>query len=228
MQTRSLLKKLINVKGHYAESVKLLAKEGYSDGYMTLLKEEISSAKKKKDAAEGQAFLAQAHLFRGELDSAEKAFAAADYAHLPDHISSVFFNNYIVCLFLMGGEGHMKEISRIYKEHNKTVLAENTLVMRRTIGINEFIEKRYENAVTVFVKLLSEPDPRTTLFADICLTKSLLALDMFDRAKEISDAGFGRYKGMGDIYEETKRIKTKISAGLLTSSAPAKKRKNRK
>ncbi|MGN0666038.1 MAG: hypothetical protein ACI4KF_05880 [Huintestinicola sp.] len=225
MGVKSLFKDLLSSKGHYNGSVKILAEEGYSDRYMECLEKELSTASKKKDIAEGKAFFAQALLFRGELKKAEKAFADVDSSELPKHVDSVFFNNYIVCLFLMGGEGHMKQISQIYDEHNHTLLSDPTLVMRRTVGIHEFIEKRYENAVTVFIKLLSEPDSRLTLYADICLVKTLLALDMYERAKEIADAGFPRYKKTGEISEEIRRLNTRINAGDLRSGKKGKKRK---
>ncbi|MGN1090443.1 MAG: hypothetical protein ACI4Q6_08585, partial [Huintestinicola sp.] len=121
--------------------------------------------------------------------------------------------------------GKNERAAKLYEEHNRIALAENTLVMRRSIGINEFVNKRFENAVTVFLKLLSEPDPRVTLMADICLVKAMLALDMNDRAREIADMGFGRYTAMGDITAEVNKLRLKINGARSNKNTSSKKRR---
>ena len=66
----------------------------------------------------------------------------------------------------------------------------------------------------------------STLMADICLVRAMLALDMNDRAKEIADMGFGRYVGMGDITAEVNRLRLKMnSAGKPQRSGGKKKKK---
>lgn len=196
--------------GHYAGSATYLAEYGYNEEYMKMLEAECESAGNEKEKAEGQGLCAQAHMFRGEFKKALEMYGETRVSNLPLHMRSVFVNNYILCLFLSGKFGQIKEV---YRDYNKEALSEGSLVMRRTIGIKEYIDKRYENAVTVFIKLVEEPDPRATLMADICLVKSMLALDMTERAAEIAGLGFSRYDGRGDITAEVNRLKMKISSG---------------
>lgn len=207
--------------GHYSDSAVYLAEHGYNDEYMKMLADEHEKAKKISDKCEGQALIAQAYMFRGELKKALEEFDKTEIARLPKQLASVFVNNYIMCLFLLGRDSRIREI---YLQYNKIALAENTLVMRRTIGIKEYIDKRYENAVTVFLKLLNEPDPRVTLMADICLVRAMLALDMNERANEIAELGFSRYNGRGDITAEVNRLKMKISGHQAKKSRSKKKR----
>lgn len=221
MNLKETVKGFLKMTGHFADSAVYLAEHGYSAEYLQKLAAETETAKSAKDKAEGQALTAQAYLFRGELRRSLEEFEKTDIGKLPKHLNSVFVNNYILCLFLLGKPNRIREI---YEQYNSIALAENTLVMRRTIGIKEYIDKRYENAVTVFIKLLSEPDPRNTLMADICLVKSMLALDMRERAREIADMGFARYVGMGDITAEVNRLRLKLS-GKPPAKGAKKKRK---
>lgn len=219
MKLSENIKGFLKMTGRFSASAMYLAEHGYDDEYMRMLAEETQAAKNEKERAEGQALTAQAYLFRGQLKNALAEFEAVDIDKLPKHVNSVAVNNYILCLFLLN---KASEIRRIYQEHNRIALADNTLVMRRTIGIKEHIEKRYENAVTVFIRLLSEPDPRVTLMADICIVRSMLALDMKDRAGEIAELGFSRYNGKGDITAEVNRLKMRIKE---KNTKPKKKRK---
>lgn len=221
MNLKETVKGFLKMTGHFADSAVYLAEHGYNAEYLQKLAAETETAKSAKDKAEGQALTAQAYLFRGELRRSLEEFEKTDIGKLPKHLNSVFVNNYILCLFLLGKPNRIREI---YEQYNSIALAENTLVMRRTIGIKEYIDKRYENAVTVFIKLLSEPDPRNTLMADICLVKSMLALDMRERAREIADMGFARYVGMGDITAEVNRLRLKLS-GKPPAKGSKKKRK---
>ncbi len=208
--------------GHYSGSAVYLAEHGYNDKYLEMLASERESAKKKKDIEEGRALYAQALMYRGRLKESLEEYETTDIKRLPEQLNSVFVNNYILCLFLLNRFGRAKEI---YSEYNSIALAENTLVMRRSVGINEHISKRYENAVTVFIKLLSEPDPRTTLMADICLVRSMLSLGMKDRAAEIAELGFGRYSAMGDITAEVNRLELKIRSKDKKSGGSKKRKK---
>lgn len=222
MKLGEKLKGFLKMSGHYSETSIYLAEHGYDDTYMEMLAETASAAKKKADIAEGQALTAQAYLFRGQFRNALEAFETAEVEKMPSHLNAVFVNNYILLLFLIGKTSRVKEI---YEQYNQYALADDTLVMRRTIGIKEFCEKRYENAVTVFIKLCNEPDPRVTLMADICVVKAMLALDMNERAKEIADLGFGRYNGKGDITAEVNRLKMKMDGhGQSKKSSKGKKK----
>ena len=217
------VKGFLKMTGHFADSAVYLAEHGYDDEYMRLLGAECKSAGSQKEQAEGMALTAQGLLFRGQLRDALKAFEETDISKLNRSVGHVFVNNYIFCLFLLNKP---ERIRTIYEEQNKLALSEGSLFMRRTIGIKEYIEKRYENAVTVFVKLLSEPDPRCTLMADICIVRTMLKLDMKDRAAEIAELGFGRYSGKGDITAEVNRLRLAISSqGVKKGNGKKKKRK---
>lgn len=217
------VKGFLKMTGHFADSAVYLAEHGYDDEYMRLLGVEYESAGSQKEQAEGMALTAQGLLFRGQLRDALKAFEETDISKLNRSVGHVFVNNYIFCLFLLNKP---ERVRTIYEEQNKLALSEGSLFMRRTIGIKEYIEKRYENAVTVFVKLLSEPDPRCTLMADICIVRTMLKLDMKDRAAEIAELGFGRYSGKGDITAEVNRLRLAISSqGVKKGNNKKKKRK---
>ena len=217
------VKGFLKMTGHFADSAVYLAEHGYDDEYMRLLRAECESAGSQKEQAEGMALTAQGLLFGGQLRDALKAFEGTDISKLNRSVGHVFVTNYIFCLFLLNKP---ERIRTIYEEQNKLALSEGSLFMRRTIGIKEYIEKRYENAVTVFVKLLSEPDPRCTLMADICIVRTMLKLDMKDRAAEIAELGFGRYSGKGDITAEVNRLRLAISSqGVKKGNGKKKKRK---
>lgn len=222
MKLKDTIKGFLKMTGHYSGSAVYLAEHGYNDKYFEMLLSERESAKKRSEIEEGQALYAQALMYKGRLKEALEEYEKVDIKKLAKHLNSVFVNNYILCLFLLNKFGRAKEI---YTEYNSIALAENTLVMRRSVGINEHICKRYENSVTVFIKLLSEPDPRVTLMADICLVRSLLSLGMKERAAEIADMGFGRYSGMGDITAEVNRLKFRISSRDKKTGGSKKKKK---
>jgi len=222
MGIRDTVKGFLKMAGHYKDSAVYLAEHGYNDTYLEMLLSERETAKKKSELAEGQALYAQALMFMGRLKAAANEYENTDIDSLARHLNSVFVNNYILCMFLLnkGSKAH-----EIYEKYNAVALAENTLVMRRSVGINEYACRRYENAVTVFVKLLSEPDPRTTLMADICLVRAMLALDMTDRAREIAGMSFDRYSGMGDITAEVNKLRLKINSSKPKKSGEKKKKK---
>lgn len=203
------LKGFLKMTGPYSRSAAYLAEHGYTDEYIQMLMDDMSVVKKLPEIAEGQALLAQSYLFRGELVKSAELFEAVGIEQLPKHLNSVFVNNYVLCLFLLDRIG---EIKKLYREYHNIALAENTLVMRRTVALNEYANREYENAVTVLVKLLDEPDPRATLMADICIVKTFLALDMKDRAREIAELGFSRYRAMGDITAIVNRLENGINS----------------
>ncbi|MCM1578902.1 MAG: hypothetical protein NC078_08910, partial [Ruminococcus sp.] len=137
-------------------------------------------------------------------------YEKVDIDRLGKDEAAAFVGNYVMCLFLLDKP---QRIRQLINEREREAFGGGTLIMRRTVGIREYIEKRYENAVEVFLKLLSEPDPRVTLMADICLVKAMLKLDMNERAKEIAALGFDRYKGRGEITSEVNRLKIAINSG---------------
>lgn len=224
MKLTETIKGFLKMTGHFSGSAVYLAEHGYNEEYMRMLGEETESAKNPKEKAEGMGLQAQAMMFRGELEKAAELYEQVEIKKLPKHMDHVFVNNFIMCLFLLNRFGRIDEI---YREYNSTALSESSLVMRRTIGIREFIEKRFENAVTVFIKLVEEPDPRATLMADICLVRAMLALDMNERAREIADLGFSRYGGKGGITAEVNKLTMKMNAhgGEKNNKNRSKKRR---
>ncbi len=202
----AFFKKLLISKSAYSDSVKILAKDGYSDEYITFLQSKIAECKKEKDKQEGNSLLAQGYMFNGQLREALKVFETVDITKVPKELRTIFSTNYLLCAFLLGKTNKVKQI---YEELNLYILGEDIPQMRRSVGIKEYVERRYENAVTVFVKLLEAPDPRATLFVDYCLVKSMIALDMYDEAKKIADT-FSRYDDKKEITAEVKKVRNKL------------------
>ena len=207
MALKDTIKGFLGLSGAYSKAVQYLAENGYDDRYIEIL-DECMAGKGKKQTAEGMALKAQGLLFKGDLGKAAEVFASADVRAVPKDISSIFVNNYILCLFLMD---KFTEARKIYEEYNDLALSGYSLQMRLSEWINEHINKRYENAVTVFVKLLPQPDPRATLMSDICIVKTFLRLDMKARAKEISDQYFARYNGKSELTGEINKLNAKIN-----------------
>ena len=160
------LKGIFGFRGGYSEAAAYLAEHGYNEEYINMLRAAREQAKNKKSREEGSALIAQGLLFKGDLTEALAEFEQVDMDRLPRAIVSVFANNYMLCLFLLD---KFSAAETLYKEQNKYLLSENSLAMRRTIGIKEHIARRYENAVTVFVKALAEDTGRGTLMIDICI-----------------------------------------------------------
>ncbi|MBQ3918124.1 MAG: hypothetical protein II695_00485 [Oscillospiraceae bacterium] len=212
MGLRDRIKGFLKMSGPYAEAAQYLASHGYDREYIAIL-DRLAQGAKKRDIPDGMALKAQGLLFMGELDEAAEVFAQTDARGVSREIAPVFINNYILCLFFLD---RFKEAGEIYKEYNDIAL-DGSVYMKRSVGIAEHISGRYENAVTVFVKLLTEPDPRCTLMADICLARSMLRLDMAPRAREIAN-GFAKYHGKSQITRLTDKI-------IMKSTAPKKRKK---
>jgi len=211
-------------KNYYKESVKVLADEGYTDKYLSVLKNELAAAKGSKPLAEGKSYLANAYLFRGELAKAYETFQTADLKKLNDIIAAILINNMIFCLFV---QDKLKQADELFMEHNSIVLHEHTALMRRSLAIHEHINKRYENAVTILIKMNDVPDPRNNLYLDICLIKSMLRLDMYERAAEFS-GNLDSYKDKGELWEEVLKLKKEIFSGLSAEQKVRIIKQNRK
>jgi tetratricopeptide (TPR) repeat protein len=197
-------------KNYYKESVKVLADEGYTDKYLSILKNELAAVKSPKPLAEGKSHLANAYLFRGELAKAYETFKETDLKKLNDIIAAILINNMIFCLFV---QDKFKQADELFMEYNRIVLHEHTALMRRSLAIHEHINKRYENSVTILIKMNDVPDPRNNLYLDICLIKSMLRLDMYERAAEFS-GNLDSYKDKGELWEEVLQLKKKIFSGI--------------
>ena len=196
-------------KNYYKESLKILAEQGYSDEYVEELKKGIAAAKGTK-AAEGICNLTNAYIFRGELSEAVKAFENIEMKRLKLYIAGILAGNMMLCLFILN---KFKEADELFEKYNDMILRDNSVVMKRSLAIHEHIRKRYENSVTILIKIIDEADPRDTMFVDICLIKSFLRLDMYERAFEFSK-GLDRYNNKNELTDEVAKIRKKIFDNL--------------
>ncbi len=194
----------------FKNSAAVLADNGFTDVYIEALKKDIEPLKKPKDIAKGQSYLINALIIAGRLEegcslykkySEENLFDKLDKTLYPNLLHNVIFAYFI--------RNKYKEAETIYKEKNEFVLKDTSDTMKRSLALHECMNERYENAVTVLAKLL-DSDCR---FVDLCIVKTVLKLDMFSRANELS-ANFGEYKGRNELEAEAQKLKKKIFDGL--------------
>lgn len=194
----------------FKNSAAVLADNGFTDVYIEALRKDIEPLKKPKDIAKGQSYLINALIIAGRLEegcslykksSEEKIFDKLDKTLYPNLLHNVIFAYFI--------RNKYKEAENIYKEKNEIVLHDTSDTMKRSLALHECMNGRYENAVTVLAKLL-DSDCR---FVDLCIVKTVLKLDMFSRAEELS-ANFGEYKGRNELEAEAQKLKKKIFDGL--------------
>lgn len=194
----------------FKNSAAVLADNGFTDVYIEALRKDIEPLKKPKDIAKGQSYLINALIIAGRLEegcslykkySEENLFDKLDKALYPNLLHNVIFAYFI--------RNKYKEAETIYKEKNEFVLKDTSDTMKRSLALHECMNGRYENAVTVLAKLL-DSDCR---FVDLCIVKTVLKLDMFSRANELS-ANFGEYKGRNELEAEAQKLKKKIFDGL--------------
>ena len=194
----------------FKNSAAVLADNGFTDVYIEALKKDIEPLKKPKDIAKGQSYLINALIIAGRLEegcslykkySEENLFDKLDKTLYPNLLHNVIFAYFI--------RNKYKEAETIYKEKNEFVLKDTSDTMKRSLALHECMNERYENAVTVLAKLL-DSDCR---FVDLCIVKTVLKLDMFSRANELS-ANFGEYKGRNELEAEAQKLKKKILDGL--------------
>lgn len=194
----------------FKNSAAVLADNGFTDVYIEALKKDIEPLKKPKDIAKGQSYLINALIIAGRLEegcslykkySEENLFDKLDKTLYPNLLHNVIFAYFI--------RNKYKEAETIYKEKNEFVLKDTSDTMKRSLALHECMNERYENAVTVLAKLL-DSDCR---FVDLCIVKTVLKLDMFSRANELS-TNFGEYKGRNELEAEAQKLKKKIFDGL--------------
>lgn len=202
----------------------MLADKGYTEAYIDALKLEIDNARGEKAKAEGQGYLACAYLFMGQLSKSAETFETINSEKIGNMQGEILFANMELCYFLMGKN---QKADEIYKTYNEQILAGKGVTMKRSLAIHEYVQERYENAVTVLVKISSESDPRDTLFIDICLIKTFIKLDMFDRAYQFSST-LDRYNNKGELTEEVQKIRKKIFDNLSTQKKQNNIKKRKK
>lgn len=176
----------------YKDIVNILAAQGYSDEYLSALKAAMENAKTPVEIAEGQNMLGTALLFRGELDEAYNVFSQTDDEKLPKLIKQSFAANYQLCLFLLN---KFREAEELFVRLNRELLGENNLLMRRSMGIHQFIAGNYDAALTIFLKaykdsrrLEQNDNARNSSLLGFCLVRTLLKLDMYEGAADYLSA----------------------------------------
>ena len=202
-------------KCKFSKALEVLAKEGFTENYAETLKAELAEAERPKDIAKGKSFLANALLILGNLTEAYTVFEEIDIKKLEPQLRGNLVSNMIFCKFVRNDFAAAEEL---YKKYNAEVLGEHGEVMKRSLGIHQHIQGRYEVAVEIFIKMIDG----SCRFLDICMVKTLLRLNMYERAREFT-AGFDRYKGCGELGEEAEKLQKKISAGLNLPKKKGKK-----
>ena len=213
-------------KSPFRESGAILTEEGFSDRYLEKLREETAGVKDKKTFAQGKNFIVNALILRGELEEACSEFLRCEeeqvWKKLDRNLYPNLLHNVIFSFFI---RDKFKDAERLYKEYNEFVLKDKSDGMKRTLALHECMNGRYENAVTVLAKLMDSE----CRFLDLCIVKTVLKLDMYDRAMELS-ADFGKYDGRGQLETEAKKLKKKIFDGVSPEKKVkmVKKKKNKK
>ncbi|MGN1417222.1 MAG: hypothetical protein ACI4XF_10275 [Oscillospiraceae bacterium] len=184
----------------YKDIVNILSEQGYSDEYLSALKAAMEKAKTPAEIAEGQNMLGTALLFRGELDEAYDTFSQTDDEKISKLLKQSFAANYLLCMFLLN---KFREADELFVRLNKELLDENNLLMRRSMGIHQFIAGNYDAALTIFLKAYKDSkkieqsdSSRNSSMLGFCLVRTLLKLDMYEGAADylpalspISDKG---------------------------------------
>lgn len=198
----SLFKKRTN----FPEAADVLAKEGFTDNYIDVLKSELEKAERQQDIARGKSFLANALLIRGRLTEAYAAFEEIDLKKLERHLHGNLISNMIFCKFV---QDDFKDAEELYQTYNAAVLGERTEAMKRSLAIHEHIMGRYEVAVEIIAKM----GDSSCRFTDICMVKSLLRLDMIKQAEDFA-LKFDQYKNCNELSKEVGKLKKKIQAKI--------------
>lgn len=193
-------------KCRFEKSLTILGKDGFTDEYAEMLKTELAEAERRQDIAKGKSFLANALLIRGRLSEAFEVFEEINMKHLEAHLHGNLVSNMIFCKFVQNDFKHAEEL---YQTYNAAVLREHSEASKRSLAIHEHISGHYEVAVEIYAKMLDSE----CRFLDICMVKSMLRLDMYERAADFS-MNFDRYDNCSELTAEIKKLKKKIFDGL--------------
>ena len=208
----------------FRESGAILSEEGFSDRYIEKLRMETAVLKNKTEFAQGKNFIVNALIHRGRLTEAYEEFIRCEeedvWKKLDRNLYPNLLHNVIFSLFI---RDKFKEAERLYKDYNEFVLKDKSDGMKRTLALHECMNGRYENAVTVLAKLM-ESECR---FLDLCIVKTVLKLDMYERAMELS-ADFGKYDGREELEFEAQKLKKKIFDGISPKNKVKMVKKKRK
>lgn len=221
-----LMMKLSLKNNTFIKLMEKLQKEGYTDEYMEGMKEEIAKAERRmklRDAEGYKAMYGFARLFRGELDEAYECLKNIKMPLLRKPMRSKYINNLIaVCFFLEKYD----EVTELYTEHEKLIISDPGALMRRSLGMREYARERYENAVTIFIKLMELESKSDSLFSDLCLMKTMMQLDMYESSRPFLKF-LERYKGLKQLNEIASEVQRKALAGLHNPQKNQKKHKKK-
>lgn len=198
--------KLFKKKCRFEKSLLILSEKGFSREYAESLKSELSEAERAQDIAKGKSFLANALLILGNITEAYTVFEETDLKKLEPNLVGNLVSNMVFADFV---QDKFKRAEELYQTHNSAILGEHSDTSKRSLAIHEHIKGRYETAIEILVNMMDSE----CRFLDICMVKSMLRLDMFERAADFS-ACFNRYKDCGELAEEVNKLKNKIIGGL--------------
>lgn len=193
-------------KSRFERSLKILAEKGFTAEYADSLRAEIGEAKRAQDIAKGKSFLANALLILGNLTEAYAVFEDINMKKLEPHLRGNLVSNMVFLKFV---QDDFKAAEELYRTYNAEILGEHSDAAKRSLAIHEHIKGRYENSVEIFAKMMDSE----CRFLDICMVKSMLRLDMYERAADFS-LYFKRYDSCGELAEEVKKLRKKIIGGL--------------
>lgn len=193
-------------KCRFEKALAILSRDGFTKEYTDTLKSELAEAERPKDIAKGKSFLANALLIQGNLTEAYEVFESISIKHLEPSLQGNLFSNMIFCMFV---QDKFKQAEELYITHNAPVLNEHTDASKRSLAIHQHIKGNYEASVEIMARMM-ESECR---FLDICMVKSMLRLDMYDRAAEFT-MNFDRYSDCGELAKETNKLKNKVFQGL--------------
>ncbi|MBQ5318984.1 MAG: hypothetical protein J6K17_07815 [Oscillospiraceae bacterium] len=197
---------MFDKKCRFEKALSVLSKSGFSREYTEMLKTELAEAKRPKDIAKGKSFLANALLIQGDLTEAYHTFEEIDLKKLDANLHGNLISNMIFCLFV---QNKFKAADELYKKYNAAVLNERSDASKRSLAIHQHIHENYEAAIEIYINMLDSE----CRFLDICIVKSMLRLDMYERAAEFT-AFFYRYENCGELTKEIHKIKNKVFDGL--------------
>lgn len=193
-------------KCRFEKALSILGKNGFTREYTDMLKTELTEAERPQDIAKGKSFLANALLIQGDLTEAYQTFKEIDLKKLDRTLHGNLISNMIFCLYV---QNKFKAAEELYKEHNAVVLNEHSDTSKRSLAIHQHINENYEAAIEILANMLDSE----CRFLDICMVKSMLRLDMYERAAEFTKF-FNRYENCGELTKEIHKLKNKIFNGL--------------
>ena len=198
--------KLFKKKCRFERSLAILSEKGFTEEYAASLKAELAEAERGQDIAKGKSFLANAQLILGNITDAYQTFEEIDLKKLEPRLQGNLFSNMVFADFV---RDNFKRAEELYRSRNAEILGEHSDASKRSLAIHEHIKGRYETAVEILVNMMDSE----CRFLDICMVKSMLRLDMYEKAADFS-AFFNRYNGCGELTVEVNKLRNKIVSGL--------------